>query len=81
MLASRKIQRALRGTITGDKICQDYSISPMTLHNWRKRGLPCIVIASGRRPAIRYVEEEVTEWVRLNRPQSYAAKTKEQNQC
>lgn len=46
--------------ITGPQLCDLLHISPPTLRNWRRRGLPCLYVG---RQAYRYNPQEVSSWL------------------
>jgi hypothetical protein len=64
MLKSEKLQNELNKLWTGQYICKRYKVTPMSLIAWRCSGLPCVVIAGDQRPAVRFVPDEVLNWVK-----------------
>lgn len=42
-------------------ICEIYNVTPRTVNNWRKEGLPCRRISQR---LIRYDMEEVEKWIK-----------------
>lgn len=63
---SAELQKHLNGSWTAQDVCTEYGVTAMTVHLWRARGLPAIVIPGQKRPAIRFVPSEVKAWTRTN---------------
>ena len=49
----------MKELLTTEELCKMLKVSRVTIHNWRKKGLPCIKIGK----TIRYDYEEVMEWI------------------
>lgn len=61
---SAQIQRQLDGLWTAQDVCAEYGVTAMTVHLWRAKGMPAVVIPGQKRPAIRFVRQEVQSWAR-----------------
>lgn len=57
-----QLQRELRGLWTVQDVCERYGVTAMSVHLWRERGLPTLVLEGEKRPAIRFVPTDVREW-------------------
>lgn len=52
----------LANTWTAQDVSQEYGVTAMTVHLWRARGLPVVVIPGTARPTVRFVKDEVRAW-------------------
>ena len=40
-----------------------FGVKPLTIFNWRKRGMPCIFLSGGAKRPVRFPIPKVFEWV------------------
>jgi hypothetical protein len=62
--ATKNIQRELKKLWTVHRVARHFEVTTMTVHNWRKRGMPTIIINGDSRATIRFVANDVKEWRR-----------------
>lgn len=67
MTTSKALEIAINATWSAQRVCRKYDITIMTLHAWRKRGMPCIAIKGDKRPALRFVPKEIAPWIKAYR--------------
>lgn len=68
-MSTTALQKKLNSLWTVQQLCQKTkpSVTPMTIHLWRaNRGLPAVVIAGDKRPAIRFVPADIRRWAKRN---------------
>ena len=53
----------LKQLVTTKYLCEALNVTPMTIYNWRKQGLP--VVKFGR--TVRFDEKEVLDWLKEKR--------------
>lgn len=67
MRATLKLQDTLAGLWTVQDLRRMFRVTPMTIHNWRKRrALPTIYIPGTVRPALRFIPGDVMPWAKRN---------------
>lgn len=64
LATSDAIQTIINRTWTTQRLCRHYDVTPMTVHVWRSKGLPCILIKGDKRPSVRFLPCEVIPWVK-----------------
>lgn len=70
-----KLQKLLNNLWTAVDVCNEYGVTAMAVHLWRKRGLPALAIPGNDRPAIRFVPEDVKAWCKREDIHPVSAKT------
>lgn len=65
-MSSTELQKAINRCWTIADLVERCGVTGMTIHNWRKRGLPVVSIKGRGRPALRFVPSEVIKWARQN---------------
>lgn len=63
-MKSSDLQRAINRTWTTTRLAARYRTSVMTIHQWRKQGMPAVVINGDSRPSVRFVFSEVSRWIK-----------------
>lgn len=63
---TRDLQKQMDDLWTTRDLHLIFGREPMTIHLWRRKGLPAIVIPSDQRPAIRFVPVDVIAWAKKN---------------
>lgn len=59
----RKIEKLLRGLVTSQDLKKKYKVTDMSIVNWRRRGLPAVVLGrDGKGDIVRFVPIEVEAW-------------------
>lgn len=58
----KQLDGLLRQTWTAQDIRDRYHVTAMTVHLWRGRGLPAVVIPGTARPTVRFVKSDVIAW-------------------
>lgn len=67
-----RLTRDLEALWTTEKLARTFQVSPMTLWVWRtKRGLPQLELPGRKRPAVRFIPEEVRRWAKDNKVKMY----------
>jgi hypothetical protein len=71
-IATRQLQHQLRSLWTTNDVCRVLKRTSMTVHTWRQtRGLPAIEVPGSKRPAIRFVPDDVLAWAKKNQVPTY----------
>jgi hypothetical protein len=65
-MGSAQLQNQLSDLWTAQDVCAYYGVTAMTVHLWRGRGLPAVVIPGHMRPAVRFLPSEVRAWAMHN---------------
>jgi hypothetical protein len=56
------MQKRVDALWTVKQLASHFGVTVMTVHNWRKKGLPTIVLHGDERPALRFVKDDVQLW-------------------
>ena len=64
MTRTNELQLAMKHTWTTARLAKRYRTSVVTIHQWRKQGMPAIVINGDGRACIRFVYTEVRQWIK-----------------
>lgn len=62
MKRTEDMQKRVDALLTVKQLAKQYNVTVMTVHNWRKKGLPTIVLHGDERPALRFVASDVQLW-------------------
>lgn len=66
-IATRQLQNQLRALWTTADVCRVFKVTSMTVITWRQnRGLPALEVPGTKRPAIRFIPNEVLAWAKRN---------------
>lgn len=66
-ITTRQLQNQLRALWTTADVCRVLKRTSMTVHTWRQtRGLPALEVPGSKRPAIRFVPDDVLAWAKKN---------------
>jgi len=66
-IATRQLENQLRALWTTADVCRVLKRTSMTVHTWRQtRGLPALEVPGSKRPAIRFVPNDVYAWAKKN---------------
>lgn len=72
MIATHQLQKQLQALWTTADVCRILRRTSMTVHTWRQtRGLPALEVPGSKRPAIRFVPDDVYAWARNNEVDTY----------
>lgn len=67
-LTTSELMEQLANCWTVNDVAEAFSVTTMTVHNWRaQRGLPTVLMQGDARPAVRFVPADVLKWARDNR--------------
>lgn len=66
MLETAKLQKLINGLWTAQDVCERWGVTAMTVHLWRDKGLPAVVIPGYARDAVRFVPADVRDWTKKN---------------
>jgi len=64
VVTSKDLQSTINKTWTVQDVCARFKTTVMTVHAWRDRGCPCIVINGTARPTIRFLPTEAGPWIK-----------------
>jgi hypothetical protein len=71
-IATRQLQNQLRALWTTADVCRVLKVTSMTVITWRQtRGLPALEGPGSKRPAIRFVPNDVLAWAKRNDVPTY----------
>jgi hypothetical protein len=71
-IATRQLQNQLRALWTTADVCRVLKVTSMTVITWRQtRGLPALEVPGSKRPAIRFVPNDVLAWAKRNDVPTY----------
>lgn len=67
---TRQLQKAFESLWTMQDVKDRFSVTAMTVHNWRKREhdpLPVLSLSGAERPVLRFVRRDVEAWASRNK--------------
>ena len=67
MRTAKLLNRQFRDLWTVNDLCAALSVTPVTVHTWRKnKDLPTVILPGNLRDTVRFVPEEIETWARAN---------------
>jgi hypothetical protein len=67
MRTASQLNKQFRDLWTVNDLCVVLSVTPMTVHAWRKnKDLPTVILPGNMRDTIRFVPEEIETWAQKN---------------
>lgn len=66
MSTTAQLQASVDRLWAAQDVAQAAGVTVMTVHLWRARGLPAVVLPGLARPAVRFVPADVADWCRAH---------------
>jgi hypothetical protein len=57
--------------LTSEDLCRIFRKTPLTIINWRKGGMPTVIIRGSKRNTIRFRRNDVMKWAQENGKRIY----------